>query len=225
MLSIGENIEEVQDTGFLSTVPTLAIQQIGTDALLQVHPKGIRHILGDKQVREWRTPEGNTITIAATNKRQVAVALSSAEIIYFELDLDGQLNEYQDRKAMGSAVLALSMDEVPQGRQRTPYLVSSPTFHIFVVLIVLYSSKAVGCEDQTVRIISLDPENTLEIISLQALTAPPSSICIVDMVDSSLDKTQPTTFVNIGLRNGVLLRTVLDTSNGQLKDTRTRFVL
>ena len=82
-----------------------------------------------------------------------------------------------------------------------------------------------GCEDQTVRIMSLDPEKTLEIISLQALNAPPSSICIVDMVDSSLDKSNPTTFVNIGLRNGVLLRTVLDTANGQLTDTRTRFVL
>ena len=82
-----------------------------------------------------------------------------------------------------------------------------------------------GCEDQTVRIISLDSENTLEIISLQALTAPPSSICIADMVDSNMGKAQPMTFVNIGLRNGILLRTVLDTANGQLTDTRTRFVL
>jgi splicing factor 3B subunit 3 len=39
--------------------------------------------------------------------------------------LDGQLNEYQDRKAMGSTVLAMSVGEVPEGRQRTPYLVST----------------------------------------------------------------------------------------------------
>lgn len=31
-------------------------------------------------------------------------------------------------------------------------------------------------------------------------------------------------FVNIGLQNGVLLRTVLDPLNGQLTDTRTRQV-
>ncbi|KAI6106117.1 CPSF A subunit region-domain-containing protein [Pisolithus croceorrhizus] len=184
VLSIGETIEEVQDTGFLSSAPTLAVQQIGADALLQVHPHGIRHVLTD---------------------RRVVVALSSAELVYFELDLDGQLNEYQDRKAMGSTVLALSIAEVPEGRQRTPYL-------------------AVGCEDQTVRIISLDPENTLETISLQALTAPPSAICIADMLDASINKAQPTTFVNIGLQNGVLLRTVLDPINGQLTDTRTRFL-
>ncbi|KAF8893537.1 CPSF A subunit region-domain-containing protein [Infundibulicybe gibba] len=205
VLSIGETIEEVQDTGFLSSAPTLAVQQIGADALLQVHPQGIRHVLADRRVNEWRVPQGKTIVCATTNKRQVVVALSSAELVYFELDLDGQLNEYQDRKAMGSTVLALSVGEVPEGRQRTPYL-------------------AVGCEDQTVRIISLDPESTLETISLQALTAPPSSICIADMLDASINKTQPTMFVNIGLQNGVLLRTVLDPINGQLTDTRTRFL-
>ncbi|KAF7971621.1 hypothetical protein HWV62_20728 [Athelia sp. TMB] len=205
VLSIGETIEEVQDTGFLSSAPTLAVQQIGADALLQVHPHGIRHVLADRRVNEWRVPEGKTIVCATTNKRQVVVALSSAELVYFELDLDGQLNEYQDRKAMGSTVLALSVGEVPHDRQRTPYL-------------------AVGCEDQTVRIISLDPESTLETISLQALTAPPSSICIADMLDASINKTHSTMFVNIGLQNGVLLRTVLDPVNGQLTDTRTRFL-
>ncbi|KIL68220.1 hypothetical protein M378DRAFT_158762 [Amanita muscaria Koide BX008] len=205
VLSIGETIEEVQDTGFLSSAPTIAVQQIGSDALLQVHPQGIRHVLADRRVNEWRVPQGKTIVQATTNKRQVVVALSSAELVYFELDLDGQLNEYQDRKAMGSTVLALSIGEVPEGRQRTPYL-------------------AVGCEDQTVRIISLDPESTLETISLQALTAPPSAICIADMLDASINKAQPTMFVNIGLQNGVLLRTVLDPINGQLTDTRTRFL-
>lgn len=44
------------------------------------------------------------------------------------------------------------------------------------------------------------------------------------MLDASINKAQPTTFVNIGLQNGVLLRTVLDPLNGQLTDTRTRLV-
>lgn len=57
---------------------------------------------------------------------------------------------------------------------------------------------------------------------LKAVTAPPSSISIADMLDSSIDKHRPTTFVNIGLQNGVLLRTVLDPTNGKLADTRTR---
>lgn len=123
VLSIGETIEEVQDTGFLSSAPTIAVQQIGSDALLQVHPHGIRHVSANRKVNEWRVPQGKTIVAATTNKRQVVVALSSAELVYFELDLEGQLNEYQDRKAMGSTVLALSIGEVPEGHQRTPFLV------------------------------------------------------------------------------------------------------
>ncbi|KAG8934150.1 pre-mRNA-splicing factor rse1 [Tulasnella sp. 417] len=205
VLSIGETIEEVSDTGFLSSAPTLAVQQIGADALLQVHPHGIRHVLADKRVNEWKVPAGKTIVAATTNKRQVVAALSSAELVYFELDLEGQLNEYQDRKPMGSTVLAMSVGPVPPGRQRTPYL-------------------AVGCEDQTVRVVSLDPESTLETISIQALTAAPSAICIADMIDASIDRNNPTMFVNIGLSNGILLRTVLDPINGQLTDTRTRFL-
>ena len=122
----------MQDTGFLSAAPTLAVQQIGADALLQVHPQGIRHVLADRRVNEWRVPQGKTIVCATTNKRQVVVALSSAELVYFELHLDGQLNEYQDRKAMGSTVLALSIAEVPEGRQRTPYLVCTPSAHVSV---------------------------------------------------------------------------------------------
>ena len=47
-------------------------------------------------------------------------------MVYFESDLEGQLNEYWDMKAMGSTVLALSIAEVPEGRQRTPYLVRYP---------------------------------------------------------------------------------------------------
>ena len=61
-------------------------------------------------------PQGKSIACATTNKRQVVVALCSAELVYFELDLEGQLNDYEDRKAMGRG-------EVPNGRQRAPYLV------------------------------------------------------------------------------------------------------
>jgi splicing factor 3B subunit 3 len=128
VLSIGETIEEVSDTGILSSSPTLSIQQLGSDALLQVHPHGIRHIMADRRVNEWKVPPGKTIVASATNRRQVVVALSSAELVYFELDLEGTLNEYQDWKAMGSTIVALSIAEVPTDRQRTPYLVRSKLY-------------------------------------------------------------------------------------------------
>ncbi|GAA5883317.1 hypothetical protein JCM16303_006687 [Sporobolomyces ruberrimus] len=205
VLSIGDTIEEVSDTGFISSAPTLGVQQLGDDALLQIYPRGIRHILPDKRVNEWKVGGRETIVTATTNQRQVVIGLSSGEIVYFELDMDGQLNEFQERRPMGAEILTMSVAEVPEGRQRTPYL-------------------AVGCADQTVRIISLDPDSTLETLSLQALTAPPSSIIVAEILDSSIDKYHATTFVNIGLANGVLLRTVLNTVSRQLTDTRTRFL-
>ena len=135
VLSIGETIEEVSDTGFISSAPTLGVQQLGTSALLQIYPRGIRHILADKRVNEWKVGPNQTIVAATTNRRQVVVALSNNEIVYFELDMDGQLNEFQERKDMGGLVLCLSIAEVPEGRQRTPYLVSRfvPTPDLFVV--------------------------------------------------------------------------------------------
>ena len=36
VLSIGETVEEVTDSGFLGTTPTLSCSQLGDDALLQV---------------------------------------------------------------------------------------------------------------------------------------------------------------------------------------------
>jgi splicing factor 3B subunit 3 len=203
VLSIGETVEEVQDTGFLSSAPTLAVQQLGEDSLIQIHPRGIRHILPDRRVNEWPAPQHRSIVAAATNERQVAVALSSGEIVYFEMDADGSLAEYDERRQMTGTVTCLSLGEVPEGRVRSSFL-------------------AVGCDDSTVRILSLDPDTTLENKSVQALTAAPSALNIMSMADSSSGGT--TLYLHIGLHSGVYLRTVLDEVTGELSDTRTRFL-
>ena len=105
---------------------------------LQVYPEGIRHIRADKRVNEWRTPGKRAIVRCALNERQVVVALTGGEIVYFEMDASGQLNEYTERKEMSSDVVSMSLGTVPPGEQRSRFL-------------------AVGLADQTVRIISLDP--------------------------------------------------------------------
>jgi len=88
------------------------------------------------------------ITAATTNKRQVVIALSTMELVYFELDPEGSLSEYQDKAKLPSNATAVSIAEVPEGRRRTPFL-------------------AVGCDNQTVHVISLEPETTLQTLSLQ----------------------------------------------------------
>jgi splicing factor 3B subunit 3 len=203
VLTIGETVEEVTDTGFLSSAPTLAVQQVGEDALIQVHPRGIRHIEAGGKVNEWPAPQHRSIVAATTNERQVAVALSSGEVVYFEMDSDGSLAEYDERREMSGTVTCLSLGEVPEGRVRSQFL-------------------AVGCDDSTVRVLSLDPDSTLENKSVQALTSAPTSLKIMSMADSSSGGS--TLYLHIGLYSGVYLRTVLDEVTGDLSDTRTRFL-
>lgn len=202
VMSVGETVTQVTDSGLLTTVPTLVIQQVGDDGLVQVHAKGIRHVRNGA-INEWPAPQHRTIVAATANRQQVAIALSSGEIVYFEVDNDGSLSEYDERKEMSGTVTCLSLGEVPEGRLRS-------------------MSLAVGCDDCTVRILSLEPESTLESKSVQALTAAPSSLCIMTMTDSASGGS--TLFLHIGLNSGVYLRTELDEITGELTDTRQRFL-
>jgi len=204
VLSIGETVEEVTDSGFLGTTPTLSCSALGEDALVQIYPDGIRHIRADKRVNEWKAPGKRAIFRCAVNQRQVVIALTGGELVYFEMDPTGQLNEYTERREMPADVVCMSLGSVPVGEQRCRFL-------------------AVGLADGTVRVISLDPTDCLSPLSMQALPARPESLCIVDMGGTE-DSRQGTLYLNIGLENGVLLRTVLDPVTGDLADTRTRYV-
>ncbi|VDO97440.1 unnamed protein product, partial [Soboliphyme baturini] len=202
VLSIGETVEEVTDSGFLGTTPTISCSLLGDDALLQIYPDGIRHIRSDRRVNEWKSPVRKIIQKCAVNQRQVVIALTGGELVYFEMDATGQLNEYTERKEMSADVVCMALAQVASGELRARFL-------------------AVGLGDRTVRIISLDPSDCLAPLSMQALPATPESLCIADMGGEDM---QMTLFLNIGLENGVLLRTVLDRVTGDLTDTRTRYL-
>lgn len=208
VLAVGENVEEVHDSGFLGTTSTLVAINVGEDGLLQVHPNGIRHIRGDRRVNEWKTPGKKTIAHATANELQVAIALSGGELFYFELDATGQMTEVAKRD-MGRDVACLGIAPISKGRQRGQFL-------------------AVGDWENTVRILSLSPEDPLQQVAMQALPTQPESLVIVEM-DPTASANAPSTglgtlFLNIGLRNGVLLRTVLDHVTGELTDTRSRLL-
>ena len=74
-------------------------------------------------------------------------------------------------------------------------------------------------------------QDCLQPLSMQALPASPESLCMVEMGHGATDSTvgaaaDPVSigglFLNIGLQNGVLLRTAVDNVTGDLSDTRTR---
>ncbi|KAF3786388.1 Splicing factor 3B subunit 3 [Nymphaea thermarum] len=208
VLSIGETVEEVSDSGFLDTTPSLAVSLLGDDSLMQVHPNGIRHIREDGRINEWKTPGKKTIVKVGSNRLQVVIALSGGELIYFEMDLTGQLMEVEKHEMSGD-VACLDIAPVPEGRQRSRFL-------------------AVGSYDNTIRILSLDPDDCMQVLSVQSVSSAPESLLLLEVqasVGGEDGADRPASvFLNAGLQNGVLFRTVVDMVTGQLSDTRSRFL-
>ncbi|KAF9598013.1 hypothetical protein IFM89_023585 [Coptis chinensis] len=208
VLSIGETVEEVNDSGFLDTTPSLSVSLLGDDSLMQVHPNGIRHIREDGRINEWKTPGKRTIVKVGSNRAQVVIALSGGELIYFEMDITGQLMEVEKHEMSGD-VACLDIAPVPEGRQRSRFL-------------------AVGSYDNTIRILSLDPDDCMQILSVQSVSSPPESLLLLEVqasVGGEDGADHPASvFLNAGLQNGVLFRTVVDMVTGQLSDTRSRFL-
>eukprot|EP00210_Caulerpa_lentillifera_P002872 g2742.t1 len=200
IFSIGDEIKETTESGFLATSPTLSVQLLKDNSLLQVHPSGLRHIRPDRRINEWRSPGRSTITKSSTNESQVVISLSGGEVIYFELDAIGQLIE-TERKDMNAEVAALVVGPIPDGRQRSRFL-------------------AVATLDSTVRVLSLDPTDCLHVLAVQAVPAIAESLLFLTTTSS------PTTplFLQLGLVNGILLRTEIGQTTGILTDTRTRFL-
>ncbi|KAF2497192.1 putative nuclear mRNA splicing factor [Lophium mytilinum] len=207
VLSIGEDVEEVTDSGFMKETTTLAVQQWGPDNLLQIHARGIRHINSNKVASDWHAPQHRTITTCATNNRQVAIALSSGEIYYFECDSDGALAKSTDESKMDGTILCLGLGQIPEGRVRSDLL-------------------AVGTDDQAIQILSLVPDprtgQRLKQQSIQLTSSPPCSLAIMSMKDRSSKGS--TLYLHVGLTSGIYIRTALDELDGTMSEIRKKFL-
>lgn len=98
--------------------PALDFERLLT---IQVHPGGLRHIRSDRRINEWRAPGRKTITRATTNERQVVIAMTGGELVYFELAAAGTLLE-TEKKEVGGDIASLDVAPVPTGRQRSRFL-------------------------------------------------------------------------------------------------------
>jgi splicing factor 3B subunit 3 len=217
VLKIGEDVEEASDTGFVSETTTLGVQQFGEDGIIQIHPKGIRHIQGlqfpnddaggqHTNLNDWPAPAHRTIVAYAANNRQLAIALSSGEIYYFECDADGSLAKADAELTLEHTITCLAMPDVPEGNVRSSWM-------------------AVGCSDQTIRVYNLSQDaegNILGNISLQVVSAQPSALAICYMRDSSARGYSQ--YLHIGLRSGIYIRSILEEHSGEIGDTRRRFL-
>ncbi|VDM81510.1 unnamed protein product [Strongylus vulgaris] len=113
--------------------------------------------------------------------------------------LTEQLNEFTERTSWPHEVLCMSLSEIPEGELRS------------------------RIADSTVRMISLDPTDTLSPLSMQALPSQLESLLLLETTRED-GKGSSTIHLNIGLQNGCLLRTMVDNVTGDMMDTRTRYL-
>ena len=201
---VANDITEVADAQFINRVETIAVQLLESNAMVQVHSRGLRVIRPNTVCEDWEAPNLRTIVAAATNPRQVALALSSGEIYYFELeDTNGTLVELDDfHPEMPGSVNALGFGPIAEGEKRTPFL-------------------AVACADETVRILTTSPVGTLDQLAIQAVTTAPVAIHIMPMKNSTGGQTL---YLHIGLRSGVYIRTIINDVTGKLSGSQTRYL-
>lgn len=204
VLSIGSKIGEVHDSGFENKTNTILAGLLSDDSMIQVFPEGIIHIKADGKRNKWVA--GDTVLKAAANEKQVIVAVKGGDIRYFELDSVGSLVEIGS-KIIDSEITCLDVGPIQEGRQRSRFL-------------------ALGCDDKTVKVLSLDPESCLSRISVQALPTEASDVCLIEMKNNvgTMDMDQTQLFLHIGLSNGVLLRAAVDSITGNLSDSRNRYL-
>lgn len=202
VLSVGEVFSEISDSGFDNNSDTIHAGTLANNCFLQICQNSIRVIASKDKVEKWEPP--GRISRATSNEKQVAITLAGGILMYFELDPSGKLKEVEKRE-MEQEVLCIHLSSIPQGRVRSRFL-------------------AVGLYDSTVKILSLDPEGCLTRLSTQALPSPgcqPKSVCLLEMGHSPQDLQL---FLHVGLDNGLVLRTIIDSITGQLSDTRSRYI-
>ncbi|EFA76732.1 CPSF domain-containing protein [Heterostelium album PN500] len=224
VLSVGETVEEVVDSGILATTTSILVRPIGADSIIQVFPHGIRHIKGDRRINEWRAPGRKTISLATSNATQVVIALGGGEVIYFELDAAGNLSEVA-KKEFRREISALEIAPVRKGRQMARFV-------------------AIGDWEGPVRVLSLDKDNLLNQVSVldtermhieslmmnemtigvEMPEGTASSSSAIAKQQQLQNQSNQVLFLNVGLKNGVMKRAVVDPITGELSDTRTRLL-
>lgn len=245
VLRVGEaRVEEVYETGFELSTATLVAAQIATDSFVQVHATGVRYIPGGRaaDATEWRPPVATRIVAAASNQAQVAVALSSGTVVYFEVDEDsGALLEIEkltdvlvpsggddstDRGAGDEECKpSLALPDVPAGRKRASFL-------------------AVGDgASNKVRLYRLGGDSSLQSVGLQIAPAPVESLALVDFghIDAAVTAAasiggskkkiasnavvhDPLLTLVIGTKQGALVRTLVDPVTGAMSGKRSMFL-
>ena len=164
ILKIDDNINECIDSGFDGGKPTIFAACLVDSSRIQIVPDGVVHVRADGKTIFLKI--STRVVCADCSERQVVLGLEEGEIIYFELETDGKLYQ-KESKAYDAEVVCLSVSPIFKGRLRSKFL-------------------AVGYQDKTIRILSLDPESRLVRLSMQALPSLPTSVCLTGQLEVSI---------------------------------------
>eukprot|EP00494_Astrolonche_serrata_P006858 UN06883 len=200
VLSIGETVEEVSNSGFNKNTPTVSAGLFGSDMLCQVYKYAVRLISGSDSTRawEWTPPGKKEIIQCAQNGRQLCLALNGGELVYFELDRYNNLVEVT-RKELGVEVTALALEPLPLDRVQSKFL-------------------AVGCFDGSVRLMSLGSNDPLEEKTVIMMGEREQVSAIL------FKRLGVKLYLYVGTQSGNCARLVVDNSDGKLSDKRARFL-
>lgn len=203
VLSIGDEVETMEESPFMTNRATVSAQTMGDATLVQVHARGVLSILESGALNEWPAPAHRTIVAASANKRQLLLGLSSSELAFFYMSEDGVLQQLEEMPEMSGKITAVGVAATPRGQKQAKFGV-------------------VGCDDCTIRVLSIDTDTPLEAKSVQALSDVPTSIEVVQMRDPQANTTID--YVHIGLASGLYLRATIDEVTGELGEVRTKFL-
>ena len=201
VLSVGETVEQVSDTGFKLDESTLLAGVMEGGSLLQVTPGGFRQIFEDGQTKIWEPPSRRSVVCATMNTRQIVVALSNGDVLYFELD-ERLVWIEQESMNHNEDVTCLDLPTLGENSLRAPFL-------------------AVGYGDRSCRMYSLDPRGLLEELSMLALPKMPSAIALETMHMGEAGHTTETLLLTVGTEEGVLMRVEVDDRTGKLGMARS----
>ncbi|CEL98274.1 unnamed protein product, partial [Vitrella brassicaformis CCMP3155] len=207
VLRISDTIEEDTNTLLDYKSQTLHIGLMKGNTQIQITPQRVVYIRGLIR-QEFAAPATSSFTMGASNESQCVVATANNKIQVLELTGTGGQGAMQEKRSVevGQKITCIAIAPVPEGRVKASFM-------------------AVGLDDRTVRIFSLEEDRFLKQISAQALGAPsiPESVAFLHF-QSQDASTADVLYLHIGCNTGVTVRAVVDARVGTLSDQRIRFL-
>lgn len=252
VLAVGDaRVEETTNAGFSTSTATLYAGLMGQQSFVQVHAQGVRFVPGGRadEATEWVAPQPSRIIAATANGTQAIIALSSATIVYFEIEGNEGEESFSEMDRVSDAVVktggdksvsmgvgddgavpTVAIPEVPQGRRRANFF-------------------AIGDgANGKVRVYRVAVDGRVKPLGIHVAPAPIESLAFVDfgiraessqqIRDSSGggNKTggkdnhgqggqyEAMLYIVIGTKHGAVVRVTVDGETGALGDKRSLFL-